>query len=188
MADSKKLVLFAGVNGVGKSTLFNMMPEFFSMPRINIDEIAKELGNWKDSRIQIEAGKKAIVLQNEFLSKDVSFNRETTLCGHEILDTINYAKSRGYYIEIHYVGVDSVEICKDRVASRVLKGGHGISDEDIERRYKQSFENIKQLVSECDCVRFYDNSLSMLYFAKYNETELETFADNLPEWFKNNIV
>ena len=88
MADSKKLVLFAGVNGVGKSTLFNMMPELFSMPRINIDEIAKELGNWKDSRIQIEAGKKAIVLQNEFLPKDVSFNRETTLCGHEILDTI----------------------------------------------------------------------------------------------------
>ena len=188
MDDSKKLILFAGVNGAGKSTLFNMMSEFFCMPRINIDEIAKQLGNWKDSRIQIEAGKKALALQNEYFSNDVSFNRETTLCGHEIIETINSAKRNGYFVEIHYVGVDSVEICKDRIASRVLRGGHGISDEDIERRYIQSLQNVKKILSQCDVVFFYDNSLAMHLIADYKEHKIRPMAEQLPEWFENNII
>lgn len=36
----------------------------------------------------------------------------------------------------HYVGIESVEIAKQRIAYRVAHGGHGIPDADVERRYK----------------------------------------------------
>ena len=35
----------------------------------------------------------------------------------------------------HYVGIESVEIAKQRIAYRVAHGGHGIPDADVERRY-----------------------------------------------------
>ena len=41
----KKYVVIAGVNGAGKSTLYQMYEEFKDMPRINVDEIVRDIGN-----------------------------------------------------------------------------------------------------------------------------------------------
>lgn len=64
------------------------------------------------------------------------------------------AKQLGYTIELHYVGVDSVETAKRRVAERVQNGGHGIPESDIEKRYFQSFSNLQYLLKECDLAVF----------------------------------
>lgn len=47
----KKYILIAGVNGAGKSTLYETLDELKEMPRINTDEIVKELGDWKDTSV-----------------------------------------------------------------------------------------------------------------------------------------
>lgn len=44
----KKYVIYAGVNGAGKSTFYNTRAEY-DMPRVNSDEIVKELGDWKNN-------------------------------------------------------------------------------------------------------------------------------------------
>ena len=41
---------------------------------------------------------------------------------------------------------------------RVSKGGHGISDEDIERRYYESINNLKNIIDICDEINIYDNT------------------------------
>ena len=53
----KKYVVIAGVNGAGKSTLYQLYEEFKDMPRINVDEIVREIGNWKNPMDVFAAGK-----------------------------------------------------------------------------------------------------------------------------------
>lgn len=42
----KKYIIYAGVNGAGKSTLYSSKP-IQNMPRINTDEIVREMGKVK---------------------------------------------------------------------------------------------------------------------------------------------
>jgi predicted ABC-type ATPase len=180
----KKYILIAGVNGAGKSTLYETLDELKEMPRINTDEIVKELGDWKDTSVLLTAGRKAVKLLNQYLSEGVSFNQETTLCGKSILSNIKKAKAMGYCIELHYVGVDSVDIAKERVKIRVSKGGHGIPEEDIERRYIETFKNLKDVLKYCNLVALYDNTESFRRFAIYRNGEIARLSDKQPNWFK----
>ena len=43
----KKYIIIAGVNGAGKSTLFQTIDSLKEMPRVNVDETIKEIGDWK---------------------------------------------------------------------------------------------------------------------------------------------
>ena len=56
---------------------------------------------------------------SEYLNNGVTFNQETTLCGKSIINNIRKAKKLGYQIEMHYIGLDSVYIAKERVKQRV---------------------------------------------------------------------
>ena len=56
----KKYVIVAGVNGAGKSTLYQSDNYLKNMPRINVDEIVKEIGNWQNTKDVFEAGKIAV--------------------------------------------------------------------------------------------------------------------------------
>lgn len=56
----KKYIIIAGVNGAGKSTLYQMYDEFKDMPRINVDELVRDIGDWKNVRDVFAAGKIAV--------------------------------------------------------------------------------------------------------------------------------
>lgn len=180
----KRYILIAGVNGAGKSTLYETLDELKEMPRINTDEIAKELGDWKDTSVLLTAGRKAVKLLNQYLSNGISFNQETTLCGKSVLSNIKKAKEMHYCIELHYVGVDSVEIAKERVKLRVSKGGHGIPEEDIERRYIETFKNLKDVLKYCDLTAFYDNTERFRRFAIFRNGKIVRLSNTLPKWFE----
>ena len=108
----KKYILIAGVNGAGKSTLYQTLHSLHEMIRVNTDEIVRRIGDWRSIERQIEAGKIAVSQLKECFEKGVTFNQETTLCGKSVIKNIKKAKEKGYIIELHYVGVDSVEIAK----------------------------------------------------------------------------
>ena len=180
----KKYIIIAGVNGAGKSTLYETLDELKDMPRINTDEIGKVLGDWRDMSILITAGKVAVKLLNQYLTDGVTFNQETTLCGKSILRNIRKAKEMGYCIEMHYVGVDSVNIAKERVKSRVNKGGHGIPEADIEKRYMETFHNLKEILKDCDLAAFYDNTEEFRRFAIFRNGEVVRLSQNLPKWIE----
>ena len=114
----KKYIIIAGVNGAGKSTLYQMYDEFKEMPRVNVDELVRDIGDWKNARDVFTAGKIAVKNISKYLEAGVTFNQETTLCGNSIIRNILKAKEKGYFIELHYVGVESAEIA---VAKRMIQ-------------------------------------------------------------------
>ncbi len=179
----KKYVIYAGVNGAGKSTFYNMKSQY-DYPRVNTDEIVKEIGDWKNVKDVMQAGKIAVRRINEYLSEGISFNQETTLCGHSIFRNIIKAKQRGYIVELFYVGLNSACTAKKRIAKRVADGGHGIPDEDVARRYTESLGNLQKAIEMCDLVSIYDNTDNMRRFAIYRNGRLCLKSRNVPKWFE----
>ena len=96
---------------------------------------------------------------------------------------IRKAKELGYFIEMHYVGLDTVETAKERVKYRVQQGGHGIPEEDIEKRYIETFEQLNIIYKDCDLIAFYDNTESFRRFAICKKGEMVRISSNVPEWF-----
>ena len=154
--------IFAGVNGAGKSTLYwNEIERGARLgQRINIDEIVSSFGDWRNNKDQARAARIALKLQASYIENVESFNQETTLCGKGIIKLFELLKKRDFRICLYYVGVDSVEIAKERVKMRVAKGGHNIDEAIIERRYTASLDNLGLILalSFYDEVFLYDNS------------------------------
>ena len=184
---NEKIYLIAGVNGAGKSTLYQTLSSLQSMKRVNTDEIVRTFGDWRNPSDVLQAGKLAVSRINEHFDNGITFNQETTLCGNSILKNIDRAKSLGYEIELHYVGVESVELAKQRIAYRVAHGGHGIPDADVERRYIESFEHLNMIKDKCDLVILYDNTEAFTRFAIYKNGDLYTLSSTVPMWFKKYI-
>ena len=179
----KKYIIIAGVNGAGKSTLYQMYDAFEGMPRVNVDELVRDIGDWKNPRDVFAAGKMAVKSITKYLEEGITFNQETTLCGNSIIRNIMKAKEKGYFIELHYVGVESAEIAKERVKYRVEQGGHGIPENDIERRYVETFIQLNRIIKECDLVALYDNSEKFRRFAIYKSGNIVRLSQNVPKWF-----
>ncbi|MEZ3506526.1 MAG: zeta toxin family protein [Lachnospiraceae bacterium] len=183
----KKYILVAGVNGAGKSTLYQSLQSLQSMPRVNTDEILREFGDWRDMADVMTAGKIAVKKIARFFDEDITFNQETTLCGKSIINNITKAKNRGYFIELHYIGVESADIAKERVAARIKQGGHGIAEQDIERRYIETFDNLKTVLPECDLAAFYDNTIEFRRFAIYKHGKPIRVSQEIPLWYEKFI-
>lgn len=170
----KKFTIFAGVNGAGKSTLYYSEANRDLGIRLNSDEILQSLGlDWKDPGAQVLAGKKLLQLQKECLAKGVSFNQETTLSGKTFLNVVQKAKDLGYTIHLRYVGVATPEIAKERVEQRIARGGHGVSEGTVERRFSISKENFVKLYPLCDTVIIYDNTEKMTCVACVQNDNIE---------------
>lgn len=178
----KKYTIFAGCNGTRKTTLYQTNPSFKEIPRINMDEIVREFGSWKNQMDSIKAGKIAVYKIKKYFSEGISFLQETTLCGNSILNNIKQAKIQGYSIIVYYVGVSSVEIAKERVKWRVDHGGHGIPESDIERRYIESFEKLKIILPLCDVLELYDNSEHFVRTARIENSVCVDKIIKCPLW------
>lgn len=184
----KRFYIFAGVNGAGKTTLYNMdiIKKLDTGKRINTDEIVKIIGDWKSAKDQMTAGRLAIHMKDECIKNGETFNQETTLTGKRIIKTIDILKEQGYEINLYYVGVDSPEIAKRRVKDRVLLGGHDIPEEKIEKRYKESLDNLKKIISKCDNILFYDNSILYEKCVSKRNGKVEVY-ENKAVWAKEII-
>jgi predicted ABC-type ATPase len=181
----KQYILFAGVNGAGKTSLYHNAFENNNAigARVNVDEIVRASGDWRDERLQLQAGKQAISLIQKYIAEGVSFQQETTLAGRTILKTIRQAKAAGFRIVLYYVGVESPEIAKQRVHRRVEEGGHGVADDVIEARYEKSLRNLKIVAPLCDIVNIYDNSGGQFRYAMaVKDQQVLWQAEQLPRW------
>ena len=184
----KKYVLFAGVNGAGKTTLYQTNTGFMILPRVNVDEIVREFGNWNNPVDVVIAGRKAVELINQYFDNGISFNQETTLCGKSILRNIRKAKELQYFVELYFVGLDSVELAKERVQQRVLSGGHGIPGKDIDRRYFESLANLKQVLPICDHVELFDNTDVFRRVAIFDSGMCVDRTEKIPPWCKDLFI
>lgn len=188
-------VLFAGVNGAGKSTLFQSdMWEFSDVfrkaLRVNSDEILIEQGgDWRNELDQIRAGREAVRRLSKYLSDKSTFTQETTLAGRSVLKNIRDAHNDGFFIMLHYVGVENPDIAHERVKHREDIGGHGIEPELVEKRWHKSLEHLSDVIHYCDDVYLYDNSRLLEPLARFDRGELaRTYSEPFGvTWFKRFI-
>ncbi|WP_010296789.1 zeta toxin family protein [Clostridium senegalense] len=180
----KHYTIFAGVNGAGKTSMYKCMylSENRDEKRINTDEMVEKIGSWKDNKLQIRCAREAVKLIKTYILEGTSFNQETTLSGKSIINNIKKAKNNNFYIVMNYIGVESPEVAKERVKIRVSKGGHGIPDEAIERRYYDSLENLIGLIELCDEINIYDNTYKLNEIMKFQHGKLIWSNKEMPKW------
>ena len=134
--------------------------------------------------IGLKRGKEAVNLINGCINSKTNFNFESTLSGRGIFNKIKYAKSNGFEVDIIYIAIDK-KTSKLRINSRVLKGGHNISNEDVERRYDKSISNFINNINIFDNVYFYENEESkhnLIFFIESGR--LKYLKNSIPEWIE----
>lgn len=185
----KNYTIFAGVNGAGKTSIYKSIyyNENIDEKRINTDEMVSRIGHWQDNNLQIKCAREAIKLIKKYIVEGISFNQETTLSGKSIISNIKLAKEKGFYVTMNYIGVKSVDITKERVAIRVRKGGHGIPDEAIERRYFDSLANLSKVINICDKINIYDNSEMFKLVMVIKDGEVVWKDKKIPNWLNINL-
>ena len=94
------------------------------------------------------------------------------------------AKSKGYRIVLYYIGVASLDIAKERVRLRVEKGGHGIDERVMEKRFADLQNCLIPLMARCDEIFFYDNTLRFRQIAVMRNGVLVDCDADLPVWFR----
>ena len=157
----KRLFIIGGCNGSGKTTAsFNILPELLRCKEfVNADEIARGLSPFQPEKVALEAGKLMLRRIEELMNLGQDFSFETTLSTKSFTKTIEKAKEMGYYVTLIFFWLDSVELAKDRVRTRVREGGHNIPNEVIERRYTAGIKNLFNLYcNRVDFLFIYDNS------------------------------
>lgn len=182
----KRYTLFAGVNGSGKTSIYKSVffNEDYIGKRINTDEMVARIGSWKDNNLQIKVAREAVKMINYYINNEISFHQETTLSGKSILRNISKAKEKGFYVVMNYIGVESSKIAKERVKIRVSKGGHGIPDDVIEKRYSNSLINLKEAIKMCDEVNIYDNTHEFIELINIKSGKLIWKSNIMKDWSK----
>ena len=180
----KIYTIVAGVNGCGKSSLTGVLrTEINNLGKIiDVDKITATCGG-----NLLEGGKKAIVLIDECLEKEICFTQETTLSGRKTLDTIKRAVAKDYYIRLYYVGLDTMEESLQRIENRVKRGGHNINSDTVANRFGKRFEDLLAILPYCNEATFYDNDNGFVTVAKYKNGELHTIGQICPKWLKKLI-
>ena len=175
----KIYTIIGGVNGVGKSSLSGVLSaESRDLGTIiDTDKITAEHGGDR-----LAGGKKAIEKIDFCLEKGVNFTQETTLSGARTLKTIQRARDLDYTIRLYYIGINTADESIERIKNRVRKGGHNITDEDVERRFEKRFEDLVKILPFCSEVRFYDNENGFVDVAEYKNGSLIIKGDYIPEW------
>ena len=177
-------VVFAGVNGAGKSTFYRTglwrtedMPR--TMARVNSDEIVvAQGGDPASSADQLRAGREAVRLIEECLSRRRSFNQETTLTGHAVLRNMRRAREAGYRVVLYYIGVDTAA-----VASTIAHhGGRRVVISKRGRCYvatERPLGNLSRALDLCSEATILDNTVEFVALARWSAG---TFSHGWATW------
>lgn len=177
------IVVIAGPNGAGKSTFYNAYLSGTDLRFINADEIARlmDLGAY-------DAADLAEALRQELVAAGESFVFETVFSdpvGAKV-DFLAAAHARGHQISLCFIGLDSAATSDERVAMRVLQGGHDVPADKVRDRYGRSLENLAQAIRKLPLVWVYDNSDLGSPFRKIAEFEQGALVREyppIPAWF-----
>lgn len=188
MINQPTATIFAGVNGAGKTTLYFLAQEkgINLGYRVNVDEIAQSIGDYKDKKTLIRASKIALTMRKVYTNDRLNFNQETTLCGKAILNLFKELKENNYKINLYFIGLDSPKTATERVKIRVSKGGHDVEPHLIDKRYYESMQNLLKVISLCDEVLIYDNTQNYELIAKIINGVMD--LQKKVNWFNNLIL
>ena len=130
------LVLLAGPNGAGKTTFINgfLRERAETFQFVNPDEVARSLTGIGPAR-DLAAGRLVIERLDQWFALRADVVLETTLATRSHAVRIRDWKAAGYRFELVYLRLPSADHSVARVAHRVARGGHGIPEEALRRRF-----------------------------------------------------
>lgn len=133
----KKIIMIAGPNGAGKTTFAReFLPnEAHCLAFVNADLIAAGLSPFAPELAAIKAGKLMLKSIEELIAQGKSFALETTLSGGGYARAIPQWQAMGYHVKLIFLQLPDAETAINRVAERVLQGGHDIPEATIRRRF-----------------------------------------------------
>ena len=171
--------IIGGVNGVGKSSFTGVLKENRTDLGIiiDVDQITAKLGQGT-----LAGGKAALRKINECVEKGVSFTQETTLSGRRTEATAKRCQELGYFVRLYYIGLDTSDESLARIQNRVRRGGHGIPEEDVQRRFTGRWEAVAKVLPYCDEAEFYDNDNGFVQVARFRNGELIPMGSHRPKW------
>jgi predicted ABC-type ATPase len=150
------LVAIAGSTGAGKTTFYMArLRDELGLPFVNADEIARE--HQLDPYLAAELADRT---RREHLRMGESFVFETVFSDPEgaKLEFLLEAVERGYHVVLCFIALPSVGDSDQRVAMRVLQGGHDVPYAKLEARFPRTLHNLQRALSELPNVIVYDNS------------------------------
>jgi predicted ABC-type ATPase len=176
------VVAVAGPNGAGKTTFFEAHLQSAGLRFVNADDLVREL-----EVDAYEAAELAGRLRQTLLDQGESFVFETVF-SDPVGDKIAFlkqAEAKGYAVVLCFVGVDGAEVSEERVAMRVLQGGHDVPTRKLEERYPRTLKNLAQAIRELPHVLVFDNGDLHRPFRKVAEFQRGTMTRKhppLPRW------
>jgi len=162
------LVALAGPNGAGKTTFYGAHLAPAGLRLVNADEVVRALG-----LSPYEAAEVAGKLREALLEQRESFVFETVF-SDPVGDKrafLRRAAAAGYTVVLVFIGLASAELSEERVAMRVLQGGHDVPSEKLASRFKRTLENLRHAIRELPHVLVFDNSDLTHPFRKVAEFE-----------------
>lgn len=135
--------MLGGANGSGKTTFAKafLKEKKGKYYFLNADEIAKSMAHDKAAAGSIAAGKEYFAQLQKLKKNGDAILLESTLSGKFLKRLMEELKRDGFRISLVYMFLDTPQLCKERVRSRVLLGGHHIPEADIERRFYRGIDN-----------------------------------------------
>jgi len=140
------IVAVAGPNGAGKTTFYEAHLAPAGLRFVNADDLAREL-----EVDAYEAAELAGRLREALLEQGESFVFETVF-SDPVGDKVAFlrkAAALGYTVVLCFIGVESPEVSEERVAMRVLQGGHGVPSKKLRERFPRTLKNLRRAVQDC---------------------------------------
>ncbi|MBL8620498.1 MAG: zeta toxin family protein [Myxococcales bacterium] len=162
MANDEPPILWvlAGASGAGKSSIGGAMIRRRGADYFDPDETAAMLRATGTLAAQADAEAWNIgrALLERAIEQRLDFAIETTLGGRTMPALLREAATRGFVVNVWFVGLASAELHIARVRARAGRGGHDVDDATIRRRWDTCRENLIDLLPFLAEVRIFDNS------------------------------
>lgn len=159
-AKAGHIIVAAGANGAGKSTIVGSLIRAANGVYYNPDEYTQQLvaAGLPLAQANALAWRQGYDCLRQAIDGNLNFAFETTLGGTRITMELLRALALGRRVTIFYVGLRSPELHIQRVAERVARGGHDISPEKVQERFDNSRANLLKFIGTRAEIRVWDNS------------------------------
>lgn len=161
-APRPEIIVLAGVNGAGKSSIIGAALRDADADYFNPDEATERILEETPGTSRQDANVRAWHLGRRLLGRAIEhrqrFAFETTLGGRTMTGLLLKAANVGISVRVVYIGLESADLHIRRVRARAGHGGHDIPEERIRRRYATSRANLVRLIPHVAELRVLDNT------------------------------
>ncbi len=134
-----------------------------------------------------DAAKAVEALRAQFIAEKQSFIFETVL-SDPVGDKVRFlaeAAKADYEVVLCFIGLSSPELSRDRVAMRVLRGGHDVPEQKLKDRYPRTLNNLRLAIQTLPHVLVFDNSEAAVPFqliAEFDFGNVTSMRQPPPTW------